>query len=677
MKKIYKSMLGLGLFIGLFTSNTANAQCTTYSCGYNQSIVPLTLTPVPSSLTAVVSGDDNVSGALPIGFTFNFMCTAYTNMYVTTNGFITFNAGSGSGCCSGGLMPTGLTNPSNLIALGWSDLNTSNGGTITVQTIGISPNRICVVTYSDVVYHASSFPNRLNGQIKLFETSNNIELHVATHLTPVTRITTEGIQDASGTVAFPVPGRNSSNWNSTGDAYRFTPFATTSTVSVFTPSITNSSTICAGVATMFSVSPVAGATAYNWSLPAGWVGTSTNNTIMVTPNGTSNSMSVTATFSCGTSAPAIKPITVSGLLAIVPSSTLSCSGSSVSLTASAGASSYTWNPGALNGGSITVTPTTSTIYTVTGTFASGCVSNSTVSIAAGATPTISVNSGAVCAGSSFTMSPSGASTYTFSSGSAAVTPTANTSYSVTGTSSVGCVSSNTAVSSVTLNALPTVSVNSGAICSGSSFTMAPTGTANTYSFSGGSAVVSPTASASYTVTGTNTVTSCFNTAVSSVSVNATPVIGATTSASLICSGQTATLNATGATTYTWAPAGSGSSITITPSVTTSYTVSGTNTLGCTSSATVSQAVSPCTGISNNQALRIDVKLFPNPTTGLFNLELNTASQVSITNILGQVILVEKVEDGTHTFNLQNQSKGLYFVKISQNNKQETIKIVVE
>jgi hypothetical protein len=431
---------------------------------------------------------------------------------------------------------------------------------------------------------------------------------------------------------------------------------------------------------MFSVSPVVGATAYNWSLPAGWVGTSTNNTIMVTPNGTSGSMSVTATFSCGTSAPSIKPIAVvSGVYTIsaIPSNTVSCSGSSLSLTASGGASTYTWNPGALTGTAISVTPSVATVYSVTGTFTNGCVNSNTTSINVSVNPTISVNSGVVCAGISFTMSPSGASTYTFSSGSAVVTPTANASYSVTGTSSVGCVGSNTAVSTVTVNALPTVSVNSGAICSGSSFTMAPTGTANTYSFSGGSAIVSPTSSASYTVTGTNTVTSCFNTAVSSVSVNAAPVIGATTSASLICSGQTATLTATGATTYTWAPAGSGSSITITPSVTTTYTVIGTNTLGCTSSTTVSQAVSPCSGISTNQPLSIDVKLFPNPSNGLINLEINSTSQVSITNTLSQVILTQKVEGGTHTFNLQNQSKGIYFVKIFQNNKQETIKIVVE
>ena len=66
-------------------------------------------------------------------------------------------------------------------------------------------------------------------------------------------------------------------------------------------------------------------------------------------------------------------------------------------------------------------------------------------------PTITVNSGTICAGSSFTMSPSGANTYTYSSGTAVVTPTITSSYSVTGTNSAGCMSSNTAVSTVTVS----------------------------------------------------------------------------------------------------------------------------------------------------------------------------------------------------------------------------------
>jgi hypothetical protein len=101
------------------------------------------------------------------------------------------------------------------------------------------------------------------------------------------------------------------------------------------------------------------------------------------------------------------------------------------------------------------------------------------------------------------MVPTGANTYTYSSGSAIVSPLVNTSYNVTGTSSQGCVATNTAISNVTVNITPTVSVNSGSICTGNSFTMAPGG-ASTYTYSNGSAIVSPIVNTSYSVTGTST-----------------------------------------------------------------------------------------------------------------------------------------------------------------------------
>jgi hypothetical protein len=167
-------------------------------------------------------------------------------------------------------------------------------------------------------------------------------------------------------------------------------------------------------------------------------------------------------------------------------------------------------------------------------------------------PTITVNSGAICSGKSFTIIPSGASTYTFSGGTTIVTPTINTTYSVTGTNSIGCISSNTAVSSVTVNPLPTLSVNSGSICYGTTFTIVPSG-ASTYTYSGGSAMVTPTLNTTYSVTGTNT-SGCISTipAISNVTVNASTFITGmvTNTASIPVAGLvTLYLNETGFTKY--------------------------------------------------------------------------------------------------------------------------------
>jgi len=257
-----------------------------------------------------------------------------------------------------------------------------------------------------------------------------------------------------------------------------------------------------------------------------------------------------------------------------------CSGQSFTMVPS-GALTYTFQ-----GGSAVVSPTANATYTVIGSDAMGCVSvpSATSSVIVNAIPTISVNSGAICSGQSFTMLPSGANTYTFEGGNAVVSPTANTNYTVTGTSTAGCLGSNTATSNVTVNANPTITVNSGAICSGQSFTMIPGG-ANTYTFEGGNAVVSPTANTNYTVVGTGT-NGCVSAlaGISSVTVNANPVISVNSGS--ICSGQSFTMIPGGANTYTF----EGGNAVVSPTANTNYTVTGTSTAGCLGSNTATAAI---------------------------------------------------------------------------------------
>jgi hypothetical protein len=148
---------------------------------------------------------------------------------------------------------------------------------------------------------------------------------------------------------------------------------------------------------------------------------------------------------------------------------------------------------------------------VIGADLNGCVSQtvaSSVTVNALPLPTITVNSGSICLGNSFTIVPSGANTYTFIGGGPIVSPTVTTSYSVSGTSSAGCISSGFAVSNVTVNATPDISVSSSSslICIGETATLTATGT-NSYSWSTGSntstTIVSPTVTTTYTLTGTN------------------------------------------------------------------------------------------------------------------------------------------------------------------------------
>lgn len=70
-------------------------------------------------------------------------------------------------------------------------------------------------------------------------------------------------------------------------------------------------------------------------------------------------------------------------------------------------------------------------------------------------PSITINSGTICAGNSFTLSPSGAASYTYSSGSNIVTPTITSTFFITGTDTSGCVSNAPTIAQVTVIALPT------------------------------------------------------------------------------------------------------------------------------------------------------------------------------------------------------------------------------
>jgi len=253
------------------------------------------------------------------------------------------------------------------------------------------------------------------------------------------------------------------------------------------------------------------------------------------------------------------------------SSTVLCSGNSIVLNAT-GATTYTWMPGNIVGASATVTPLSSVIYTVTGT--TGCPTSKTISIVVNSTPTIALSGAAICFGQSYTLSPSGASTYTYSSGSAVVSPTTNSSYTVAGTSAQGCASAVGAVATITVNSLPIISVNSGAICQGQSFTLIPSG-ASTYTYSSGSSIVSPTVTSVYTVMGTSA-QGCVSalSATSTVTVNTNPTISVSSGA--ICQGQSFTLLPSGASTYTYS---SGSAV-VSPTITSSYTVTGTSAQGC-------------------------------------------------------------------------------------------------
>ena len=298
---------------------------------------------------------------------------------------------------------------------------------------------------------------------------------------------------------------------------------------------------------------------------------------------------------CSNTAPVSILVNPIPTVSIVSSNSLICTGNSATLTG-AGATNYTWTTFG-NTPSITVTPSATVVYTLTGE-SFNCSSSTTATLQVNVTPTVSAvsSSSAICAGSNATLTASGATSYTWAgvgtTSAVTVAPSTTTVYSVVGETN-GC--SNTTTISLTANPVPTVSAASSnsLMCIGSTATLTAAGATNyTWSSSGTASTetVSPSATSVYTVTGETN--NCTNTATVSVSINTIiPTVTAATSNATLCAGLPATLTAAGAINYTWTSVGNTQAVTVNPTVTTIYTVTGEDN-ACTNTATVAIAVTP-------------------------------------------------------------------------------------
>jgi hypothetical protein len=123
----------------------------------NYSVSSITYAPQSTAGTPVALSDDQLSGALPIGFSFNFYGNNYTSFYISSNGFLSFNGSAGSGCCSGQSLPN-VSQPNNVIALAWEDFYPPAGGSITYYTQGVAPNRQLIISYNNIQHYFSGNP---------------------------------------------------------------------------------------------------------------------------------------------------------------------------------------------------------------------------------------------------------------------------------------------------------------------------------------------------------------------------------------------------------------------------------------------------------------------------------------------------------------------------------------
>ncbi len=510
-----------------------------------------------------------VTSALPVSVNSPTICTGQTANLTAT--------GATNYIWTAGATSTGINtaDASPLVTTTYTVNGTSGvctGSAVATVTVNVTP----VVTVNS--------PTICSGQIA------NLTASGANSYAWTTGITPTGLGTGN---AFPV---STTSYTVTGTSLGCIDSAIATVTVNTTPSVSvNPATICPGATASLTAT---GATSYVWSAGANPTGI---NTADASPIITTTYTVTGTTGTCSDTASAI--VTVTAGLPVTVNSLTICAGQMASLIAG-GATNYTWSSGVTPTGTTTgdASPLVTTSYTVTGT--TGVCTGSAVSVVTvNPLPIVGVNSSTICSGQTAILNASGATSYTWSAGaissgisSANASPVITTTYTVTGTTN-SCVGS--AIATVTVNSTPLISVNSPTICSGQTANLVATGgatytwTSGAVSTGGGNATASPLTTASYTVTGTTN--GCSNTAVSAVTVNQTPLVTFSSNSLTICNGQTATLTANGAASYSWssgATSAGGNTATASPVLTTNYTVTGT-TNGCSSTAVATINVQNC------------------------------------------------------------------------------------
>lgn len=584
------------------TSNCTTLNSTFLQTGettsYSVTSIPYSPPYSYSSGTGIIMNIDDVwSSLLTLPFNFCFFGQVYNKIVIGSNGLISFNTSYASGFCPWSYSATcpSTSLPLNCIFGPYHDIDPDVGGTIKYAMLGTYPCRTFVISFYQVPMYSSSCNSlKATHQIVLYETTNVIEVYMQNKPTCTSwngGRAIVGIQNSNGTIGYSAPGRNSTQWTVSNEAWRFTPNGT-SNVNIQWLQGTN----VIGTGTSIQVCPAATTT---YTVKATYTNCDAT-TVVATDN-------VTVTFNNNLN-PSISPVNPTV-----------CSGNPVTVTAS-GADSYQWSDGLGSNPSVTVNPTSQTTYTVTATSGS-CTTTRSVQVNVNPIPNVqaSNNPQEICIGQTSQLSATGASTYAWSpstglsSSSGAVVNSTPTSpgtytYTVTGTAS-GCT--NTASTTIIVNPNPVMSISPSpaSICLGESVNLTASGASSvTWAPSNGlnntnqlTVTSTPSNTQTYTVTGNEN--GCTGTAQVTVTIKPKPIMTINPASIQICSGDTTTLTAGGAASYLWLPSeglssNSTNQVQANPSQTTTYSVIGT-TDGCMDSihATVTVISNPSISIN--------------------------------------------------------------------------------
>jgi len=637
-------------------SSSLNCQVTSTTV-----VASTTTTPVSYNWTGpgITGGSTTASATVNAGGTYNYTVTNNSNqcltvgsVSVTQNNTLPSVAASASGSinCTTTTVQTIASTTSTPVSYTWTGPGIVSGANTASATVNVGGTydytatntfNQCSVSGSVSVTQSSGVPAvtaSASGSLNCQITSTTVV--ASTTASPVTYTWSgPGITAGSGNATATVNLGGNYIYTVTNTSNNCTATGTVAVTQNTTAPAANASN--SGVVnctnTAVNLSSTSSNVTYTWVAPAGSSVASANNANTGANGGGTYTIFITSTVnSCTNSATtAITTQTNNPTANIINTPTITCSNSTVTINGSpASGVTYTWSGPAIVGTFTTanVSANGTGVYSLSVTSNSnGCTSSTpaTVQISAntvspsitmGSNPTIPCTPATVQITS--TVSP-GTATISWSGpnvcgnvNSATATACAPGNYTLTATDPAnGCSS----VSSLTVNpnaGLNVAVANTGTIyCSQASVQVvasATPATNNTYSWSGpgivsgnGTETVTVNQGGTYTVTVTNTVSGCSFPITNVVVADNAPVNpNASPDATITCNSPSVNLttnpSGSGPFTYTWSTGANSSSITETPTITTNYVVTVTNTAnGCTGSQTItiSADVNPPTGVS--------------------------------------------------------------------------------
>ena len=344
-------------------------------------------------------------------------------------------------------------------------------------------------------------------------------------------------------------------------------------------------TICLGDTTTLTAS---GGTGYNWSN-----GGSSASQDLSPSTTTAYTVTVTDANTCENTGSITVTVNALPIIGFVGQDTI-CDFDTTFIMAT-GASSYLWSTGLPAAGHYFF-PNSTTTYSVVGTDGNGCSNTDSITIVVNPLPVATITGAdTICEGDTTSLTGAGGISYAWSNSATTnviqVSPISSTTYMLTVTDGNGC--SNNTSQFVAVNAAPIASITGqDTICVGDTTTLFGAGGFSylwSTSATSNAIQVAPNASTTYMLTVTDG-NGCEGSTSQFVLVNALPIVSIVGNDS-ICAGDTLSLVASGGTSYLWSTSHMTSSILVSPSASSSYTVTATDNNGCNGTASHNVTVS--------------------------------------------------------------------------------------